>query len=85
MSKTIPAFESDEEAERFVETADLADYDLSGFAPTRFEFQAKSSQVNMRLSQDMLAAVKATAKREGIPYQRFIRQAIERALTQSKG
>jgi predicted DNA binding CopG/RHH family protein len=84
MSKTIPVFESDEEAERFVETADLADYDLSGFTPTRFEFQAKTSQINMRLSQDMLAAVKATAQREGIPYQRFIRQAIERALTQSK-
>ena len=33
--KPMPALLTDEEAERFVETADLSEYDLSGFRPTR--------------------------------------------------
>ena len=37
--KTIPAFNTDEEAERFVDEANLADYDLSGFKPMHFEFE----------------------------------------------
>ncbi len=32
MKKKIPTFESDEEAERFVEEADLTEYDLSQFS-----------------------------------------------------
>jgi hypothetical protein len=36
--KTLPSFISDEEAEKFVATADLSDYDLSGFTPVTFEF-----------------------------------------------
>jgi predicted DNA binding CopG/RHH family protein len=81
MKKKIPAFESDEEAERFVETAELADYDLSGARPVRFEFEKKASRVNMRLPDSLLEAVKERAKVRGIPYQRFIREALERAVT----
>ena len=33
----------------------------------------------MRLPQQLLDAVKEEAKRRGIPYQRFIREALERA------
>ncbi len=84
MGKTIPTFKTDEEAERFVETADLSEYDLSGFVPVHFEFQAKDSQINMRLPKPLLDAVKATAKSQGIPYQRFIRQTLERAIAQGK-
>ena len=80
MSRTIPSFATDEEAERFVETADLAEHDLSGFRPVQFEFHSKGAQINMRLPQAMLDAVRAEAKRQGVPYQRFIRIAIERAL-----
>ena len=39
MGKKIPPLRSDEEAERFVETADLSEYDLSEFKPARFEFE----------------------------------------------
>ena len=39
MSETIPEFRTDEEAERFVERADLSQYDLTSFVPTRFEFR----------------------------------------------
>lgn len=33
--------------------------------------------MNMRLPADMLKAVKATAARKEMPYQRFIRQAVD--------
>lgn len=80
MKKPVPEFKTDDEAERFVETADLADYDLSGFMPTRFEFQAKAAQLNMRLPRSLLDAVKATAKAKGIPYTRFVRETLERVV-----
>jgi predicted DNA binding CopG/RHH family protein len=85
MKKKIPVFESDEEAERFVETADLTDYDLSQFKPVRFEFARKDARVNMRLPESLLTAVKARAKARGIPYQRFIREALEHALMRERG
>jgi predicted DNA binding CopG/RHH family protein len=82
MKKKIPTFESDAEAEDFVETADLSQYDLSGATPVRFEFEKKAARVNMRLPETLLVAVKARAKARGIPYQRFIREALEHAVTQ---
>ena len=36
--KKLPILTSDEAAERFVAEADLTQYDLSGFVPSRFEF-----------------------------------------------
>ena len=38
----FPCFDSDEDAERFVETADLSEYDFSSFRPTRFAFEPKA-------------------------------------------
>lgn len=80
MKKKIPTFETDEAAERFVETADLSEYDLSGAKPVRFEFEKKAARVNMRLPEALLAAVKERARARGIPYQRFIREALEEAI-----
>ena len=80
MKKKIPSFRSDEEAERFVETADLTEYDLSQFKPVRFEFEKKAARVNMRLPETLLKAVKERAEARGIPYQRFIREVLERAV-----
>jgi predicted DNA binding CopG/RHH family protein len=82
MKKKIPTFKSDAEAEHFVATADLSEYDLSGATPVRFEFEKKAARVNMRLPEPLLAAVKARAKARGIPYQRFIREALEHAVGQ---
>jgi len=58
LKKTIQRFASDEEAERFVETADLSDYDLSGFKRVSFEFEGKDAQINMRVPRPLLEAVK---------------------------
>ena len=68
----------------FVDTADLSDYDLAGVEPVRFEFEKKNARVNMRLPQPLLDALKEHARRRGIPYQRFIREALERAVTARK-
>lgn len=81
MKKKIPDFKSDAEAEAFVDEADLSEYDLSQFKPVRFEFQPKTERVNMRLPAELLAAVRREAEAEGMPYQRFIRAALERAVT----
>ena len=44
----------------------------------RFELEAKSANITMRVPESLLMArVKTTAAEQGIPYQRFIRQAID--------
>jgi predicted DNA binding CopG/RHH family protein len=80
MKKTFPNFKSDEEAERFVDTADLSEYDFSDFKPAKFEFSAKDERINMRLPAALLKAVQAKAKAAGMPYQRFIRATLEKEV-----
>lgn len=80
MKKPLPALRSDEDVERFVAEADLTEYDLSDMRIIRFEFQPKTEQVNMRLPKSLLDAVKASAAKAGVPYQRFIRQLLEAAM-----
>jgi predicted DNA binding CopG/RHH family protein len=84
MKKRLPKLHSDKEAEDFVASADLTQYDLSGMRMVRFEFQPKSERVNMRLPKPLLEAVKESAAEAGMPYQRFIRQALEAAVQQRK-
>ena len=79
MKRKVPRLTTDEEAEAFLEQ-DLSDLDFSQFKPVRFEFERKDARVNMRLPEPLLAAVKACAKARGIPYQRFIREALEQAV-----
>ena len=81
MKKKIPTFRRYEEAESFVDTADLSEYDLSGARPVRFEFEKKAARINMRLPAPLLEAVKEKARARGIPYQRFIRETLEQAVT----
>ena len=83
MKRKVPRFKTDEEAEAFLEQ-DLSDLDFSQFKPIRFEFKPKQKSLNLRISEELLDAVRKNAKREGIPYQRYIRQALERAVTERK-
>lgn len=50
----------------------------------RFELKPKDKSVNLRLPEQLLEAVRTQAQRAGIPYQRFIRMALERALHDPK-
>jgi predicted DNA binding CopG/RHH family protein len=75
--KPMSPLRSDEASEAFVANADLSDYDLSGFAPMRFEIEPKSAALNMRLPASLLAALKAKAKESEIPYTRYVRMLLE--------
>jgi predicted DNA binding CopG/RHH family protein len=77
--KHVPKLKTDADAETFLEK-NLSGLDFSQFKPARFEFQAKDAKINMRLPSKLLAAVKASAKSSGIPYQRFIRETLEQAV-----
>jgi predicted DNA binding CopG/RHH family protein len=84
MKKKIPVFKTDKEAEHFVDAADLSEYDLSDFKPVRFEFEKKAAQLNMRVPRPLLDAVKDRAKSRGIPYTRYIRELMERDISDRK-
>ena len=79
MKKKIPRLKTDRQAEAFL-AKDLSSLNFSQFKPTRFEFEKKDDQINMRLPKPLLEAVKARAKARGIPYTRFIRETLERAM-----
>ena len=82
--KKIPAFKTDRAAAAFVDRADLSQYDLSGAQLVRFEIKRKGKSINLRLSEELYDAVRKRAARAGLPYQRFIRLALEQAVTGQK-
>jgi predicted DNA binding CopG/RHH family protein len=82
--KKVPRLTSDEAAEAFLEQ-DLSDLDFAQFKPAQFEFEKKTAQLNMRVPESLLAAVKKRARARGIPYTRFVREAMQLALSQPEG
>ena len=85
MKKKVPHFKTDEEAEAFLEQDDLSDYLHAGnFKPMHFEIRPKEKSVNLRMSEGLFDAVRETAKHEGVPYQRYIRHVLERAVSEHK-
>jgi len=83
MKRKVPIFKTDEEAEAFLEQ-DLSDLDFSQFKRYRFEFENKDARVNMRLPQRQLDALKAEARKRGVPYQRLMRDLLESGLQKLK-
>jgi predicted DNA binding CopG/RHH family protein len=79
MKKKVPRLKTDREAEAFL-AQDLSNLDFSQFKPARFEFEKKEEQINMRVPKELLKAVKVAAKVRGIPYTRFIRETLEKAM-----
>lgn len=75
--KPMPSLTSDAMSERFVDEADLSQFDLSEFKPMSFEFEHKTAALNMRLPQSLLEALKAKAKAKGMPYSRYVRLLLE--------
>lgn len=82
--KKIPTFKSDGAAAAFVGRADLSQYDLSGAQLVRFEIKRKDRSINLRLSEELYDAIRKRAARAGLPYQRFIRLALEQVVGASK-
>jgi len=69
---------TDKEAEDFL-ARDLSDLDFDQFKPN-WERQPKTARINMRVPQELVDALKAKAKERGVPYQRLVREAIERVV-----
>jgi len=83
MNRKVPRLKTDKEGEAFL-ARDLSDLDFSQFKSARFEFEKKDEQINMRIPRGLLEALKARAKARGIPYTRFIRETLERAMAAPK-
>lgn len=77
--KTVPKLTTDDAAEAFLAT-DLSDLDFAQFKDIDWDVLPKTARVNMRLPDALFAAIKARAKAQGIPYQRLIREALEREI-----
>jgi predicted DNA binding CopG/RHH family protein len=50
----------------------------------QFIFSTKQETLSVSLPETLFVAVRKKAKRAGVPYQRFIRHALERAVTMPK-
>lgn len=83
LKQKIPRLKTDRQAEEFL-ASDLSHLDFSQFKSAHFEFEKKDEQINMRMPKPLLAEVKARATARGIPYTRFIRETLERAVAVSK-
>lgn len=78
--KAWPSLPTDEAAEKFVEEADLSEYDWSLAEPVTHEFAQKDARLNMRMPEKQLAEIKAEAAKRGMKYQRFIRELLDRGM-----
>jgi predicted DNA binding CopG/RHH family protein len=80
----LTALRSDRDAEKLLDR-DLSDYiDADQLEPFAFEYKPKQKSANLRISVELLSAVRAAARRRGLPYQRFIRLALDLAIASRK-
>ncbi|MBV8444168.1 MAG: hypothetical protein JO312_27020 [Hyphomicrobiales bacterium] len=82
MSKKFPDLKSDEDADAWLQGADLTEYDLSGMKKVRFELTRKDASISLRLPAVLLATLKANAAKANMPTQRLIRMMIEAQLSE---
>ena len=82
MAKKFPDLKTDEEADDWLQSADLTDYDLSEMKKVRFELAPKDASISLRLPAALLATLKARAAAAEMPTQRFIRVLIEAQLSE---
>ena len=80
MSKKFPDWKTEEEADAWLQSADLTEYDLSDLKPVTFELAPKDAAMSLRLPANLARALKARSKQTNIPVQRLIRAAIEAYL-----
>ena len=72
-----------------VNPVDPLDGDLSGLLQSdawqrvRFELQPKNKTITIRMSEELLEAVKEQAEKSGLDYQKFIRLTLERVVAKA--
>lgn len=77
--RSVPKMTTDEEAEDFLDQ-DLSDLDFASFSPLDWERMPKTARINLRVPEALVDALKAKARARGVPYQRLVREAIEKAV-----
>jgi predicted DNA binding CopG/RHH family protein len=55
-------------------------FSKKGWQKIKFELKPKNRSITIRISQEMLDAIKEKAEHEGLDYQKWIRSSIEDAL-----
>ena len=82
MTKKLPKFASDSDAEALLEQ-DLSEYlTKDNLFAVNFEFLPKDQKVSLRLSGKFMTAIKDAANKQVISYQKYIRMSVERAIRQ---
>jgi predicted DNA binding CopG/RHH family protein len=82
MSKKFPDLKSDDEADAWLQGADLTEYDLTEMKKVRFELARKDASISLRLPAALLATLRAQAANANMPTQRLIRMLIEAQLAE---
>ena len=80
--KPMPHFASDEEAERFVDEADLSEYDFSGFKPMQMTKLSANSLYSMSMSSKLLCRVDDKARKLGISIDQYLLGLIQKDLAE---
>lgn len=71
---------TDRAAKRLLKT-DLSNFiNSENFTKTTFEFAPKDKSITLRVSGALLEEVQVAAKKQGVSYQKLIRQAVEEFL-----
>ncbi|MGI0483320.1 CopG family antitoxin [Geminocystis sp. CENA526] len=80
MNKRLPKINNDRDAELLLEQ-DLTDYlNKENFTPMTFEFEPKDKVITFRVSEKLLKAIKKSAEKRGISYQKWLRETVESSL-----
>lgn len=58
-------------------------FDQEGWQKIKYELKPKNKSITLRLSEELLEAIKAKAEDEGLDYQKWIRGSLESALNKS--
>jgi len=82
MAKRFPDLKSDDEADAWLQGADLTEYDLADMKKVRFELARKDASISLRLPAALLASLRAEAAKANMPTQRLIRMLIEAQLAE---
>ena len=80
MKKHLKKMKTDKSAIKLLEQVLSPYIHPKNFKPMQFELKPKNQTVTVRISEDLLKAVKLKAKKQGIHYQKLIRQALEESL-----
>jgi predicted DNA binding CopG/RHH family protein len=81
MKKNLPKLKSDRAAKSLLKK-DLSKYfTQDNFSKIDFEFAPKSESITIRMPKELLDAVKISAEKKGLSYQKVIRLAVQRFLS----